>query len=719
MKVTLKIFEADQEVISKELQEGSYTIGRDPSCDISLDGDGISRQHLEVRVTESAVYLTNMSSSGKVFFHGKPIETVELSSGDQFNLGPYKVIAFFGTQPKTDFSHALLDSREEEPKREPEPAPAPPERENAFGFGDFGGGEPFGGGGGAEPAEPEPRADGGVIVEEPAAAAAPELVDDAGGSVGGETLVQPKPLVAKILFEEGPRKGEELFIETYEITLGRSKRADIYIDDDKLSRVHAKITRVGMGYRLIDLNSRNGTYVNGMRILEHPLSSFDTISLGRSKIKFLIHDIMIQEQGRQAATQILPTDQTRSVMLTPTREAQILALQQAPAEAPPAIPPIAEPGAPYGIFPTPEQKKGLTPLSKLLLGSLVALGVVYLVLPGGDKTQPAPKPDAPVAQLTRPDEASKPAPLPPSMPQEFLDLSPEAQRALEGHYRSALRAAEREMYDEAVFHLGKIHEQVPYYKESRDLLELYNKKVKESQIAQAEEKAKRDEKQDLVIFLEEGLEYLKVGDFDRAAESFNSAIVVDPTNEMAKKGLRAAELKIRDIEKVPAEQDPEADKRQRVIELFQKAVAAFANKSYSEAIQTAEEIRKIELSGDTQYLSEAKQIIDRARMLQKEEFEPFLIQAKEKYAEADYNASRDLCEEMTKRDPSYAEAQECLLKARKQLNRLAKEAYVHGYILESMNKIEEAKQYWIRAKNYVRKGDDYYDKINKKLDYYQ
>jgi hypothetical protein len=36
-----------------------------------------------------------------------------------------------------------------------------------------------------------------------------------------------------------------------------------------------------------------------------------------------------------------------------------------------------------------------------------------------------------------------------------------------------------------------------------------------------------------------------------------------------------------------------------------------------------------------------------------------------------------------------------------------------------MNRIEEAKQYWNRAKNYTRSGDEYFDKVNKKLEYYQ
>jgi tetratricopeptide (TPR) repeat protein len=305
------------------------------------------------------------------------------------------------------------------------------------------------------------------------------------------------------------------------------------------------------------------------------------------------------------------------------------------------------------------------------------------------------------------------------MSKEFLELSPEAQRAVEGYYNTALKSADHEAYDEAVLNLKKIHEILPYYKQSREMMDQYTKKLKEKQIVEATEKAKKDEKQELALLLEEGMDNLKEGEFDKAAEAFNSAITLDPNNQTALKGLKAAEYKVKRFEDIPPEKDPEQEKRKMVGDLFQQAVEAFRLKSYQQAIEKAEAIRKVELKGDTQYLNEAKQIIDKAKMLQKEEFEPFLIQAKEKFAEGDYNSSRDLCDEMLKRDPAYDEAKECVLKAKKQLNRLAKEAYTHGYILESMNRIEEAKQYWNRAKNYIRPGDDYYDKVNKKLEYYQ
>ena len=76
--------------------------------------------------------------------------------------------------------------------------------------------------------------------------------------------------------------------------------------------------------------------------------------------------------------------------------------------------------------------------------------------------------------------------------------------------------------------------------------------------------------------------------------------------EEVRRSLKALRSDLRAL----SDKDPEQDKRKLVADLFQKAVASFTNKSYQEAIDTAENIRKIELKGDTQYLNEAKQIID-------------------------------------------------------------------------------------------------------------
>ncbi|HME91412.1 MAG TPA: FHA domain-containing protein, partial [Myxococcaceae bacterium] len=68
-----------------------------------------------------------------------------------------------------------------------------------------------------------------------------------------------------LLLLSGPSAGSryELAGET---VLGRSPRCEIALDDDKVSRRHARIRLVGGQARIADLGSRNGTRVNGERI---------------------------------------------------------------------------------------------------------------------------------------------------------------------------------------------------------------------------------------------------------------------------------------------------------------------------------------------------------------------------------------------------------------------------------------------------------------------
>jgi len=73
--------------------------------------------------------------------------------------------------------------------------------------------------------------------------------------------------------------------------LGRSTRADVRIDDDSISRLHAKVTLTGPNIVIEDLGSSNGTVVNGARVTRGPLKDGDKIRLGETVIlKFSFHD---------------------------------------------------------------------------------------------------------------------------------------------------------------------------------------------------------------------------------------------------------------------------------------------------------------------------------------------------------------------------------------------------------------------------------------------
>jgi predicted component of type VI protein secretion system len=71
------------------------------------------------------------------------------------------------------------------------------------------------------------------------------------------------------------------------MTVGTLESNDVVVDADRVSRVHAVFERFGATWCVRDLGSRNGTFVNGGRIIgERTLHSGDEIILGRLHMLF-------------------------------------------------------------------------------------------------------------------------------------------------------------------------------------------------------------------------------------------------------------------------------------------------------------------------------------------------------------------------------------------------------------------------------------------------
>ncbi len=87
---------------------------------------------------------------------------------------------------------------------------------------------------------------------------------------------------------EGPGAPRRLPLGLVHMVVGRAPTAAIQIDSIEVSRQHMALKRTGKEYRCEDLESRNGIYLNGIKIHSAVLREGDTIQLGN--VVFVYHE---------------------------------------------------------------------------------------------------------------------------------------------------------------------------------------------------------------------------------------------------------------------------------------------------------------------------------------------------------------------------------------------------------------------------------------------
>lgn len=235
------------------------------------------------------------------------------------------------------------------------------------------------------------------------------------------------------------------------ITLGRMKGNSIALSDSSVSLSHAKITRLGNDFFLKDLNSTNGTMLNGQSITEARLRDGDQLKFGEVIAYFRLEPVAaptpVPVPVSAPAPALPPVPAPMPVVAPissatvpssppppspprPTAQSVSTPLTTAPtpvaasAPANPAMLPAATPPLrPYAPLPTTPRKnsRGLASVIFGGAGVMVALSVVgflaWKFFTVDSEPAPPPNPDAPVAAAPNATPAkgiaaAKPAPVP-------------------------------------------------------------------------------------------------------------------------------------------------------------------------------------------------------------------------------------------------------------------------------------------------------------------
>jgi pSer/pThr/pTyr-binding forkhead associated (FHA) protein len=91
---------------------------------------------------------------------------------------------------------------------------------------------------------------------------------------------------AILTIQNGCFAGLEIKLKKAKTVLGRNLACDICLDDSLVSSEHAVVVRSNGSYILEDLNSRNGTCVDGESIQKKTLKNGSEISIGDFRLRF-------------------------------------------------------------------------------------------------------------------------------------------------------------------------------------------------------------------------------------------------------------------------------------------------------------------------------------------------------------------------------------------------------------------------------------------------
>ncbi len=299
----------------------SLVFGREAGCDVVVTGKDVSRRHAEILTTPKGYMVVDSSTNG-TFVNDEKIEGQRLlMRADVIRIGDEQFRFYADVAPAVQAP----------PSPPAGPAASPPQ---------------------AAPQTPPPPSGAGHRLNNTSfgMAAAPRP----SATVPSTPAGSPAPAaMGNFLFRTGPLKGQRYQIKTPVLNIGRADYNDLVLADPSVSTSHAKLQRREGVWMLVDLDSTNGTFVDGEKVQgESPLSPGVMVRFGDVQAVFEpTDDAMGTAKG--GGTKVI--EAFKPGPAAPAPAPKVAAPTPPPPKAPAPVPAVKRQPVPP---PVPAKKKG-------------------------------------------------------------------------------------------------------------------------------------------------------------------------------------------------------------------------------------------------------------------------------------------------------------------------------------------------------------------------
>jgi pSer/pThr/pTyr-binding forkhead associated (FHA) protein len=496
-------------------------------------------------------------------------------------------------------------------------------------------------------------------------------------------------------------------VDKPEIFIGRDpKKCQIVLNDSEVSSVHAVLRKNFVNMTLEDLNSSNGTLLNGQRINKTELDNNDEFIIGSTTFTVQVVSDLLESEGDR---------------LMPVEEGQIIErIEEIEEEIPldgldggegidfNTSDEVQEKSALKRIWKDPKKKK------KLIFGVVGLLLVIALMDDEPAKVEKASESDNKEAQVA-----------PEENPEQKVDpnkrqLSPDEIRALEAKYKIAESYVNDKKLDEALAELEQILSVDPDYANAKILysyVEKQNRLLKEEQERLKLEAAKAVIREEVKSMVVEAKEAAAERNVPRAEQLFAKILEKDPENmDVAPLKEELQRWQAQERAKAEAIAKAKAD-RQNMVDALAPGKKLFLAQEWHKA-----SLKLREFTGkkgmDEDLLKEAASMIAEADSQLAADVAPLLGKARSLKEGQDLKAAYETYLEVLVIDPTSKEALDEVDGIKDLLDMRSKRVYREAIISESLSLFGDAKEKFQEVQQISPTDSEYYKKATEKLKNY-
>lgn len=502
---------------------------------------------------------------------------------------------------------------------------------------------------------------------------------------------------------------DKFTVEDGEYTIGRDpEKCNVVLGDPEVSGTHAKIKKTKISCTIEDLQSGNGTLVNGERINSHELHNGDEIVIGSTTFSVVIaSDFLQQEQDR-----LMPVEENQVVEVEEIVEVDtnfdddMVEFDGEEGDG------FGEKSAAAGPQSLMDKIKDPKNRVKVIIGVIL---LVFLLLPAEeegnkDKGKNDDKKKSRVLGGDKKDDKKLTG-------KDKKPLTPEQIEEVEQNYLLGKELYDRGDYAGAMFELEKIFRLTDSYKNSREIYEFSKEGLANLERIKKKEQEEK-EKRELALRVKELVKKadgaVKERRVEYAESLFAEIMKLDPENFDVPKLKQDLEAYKREQERIAVEKAQKKAERDRQLNGLKPGEKFYIAKEWYKSINKLEEYLK-DNSLDEDLRTKATKMLTESRTNLSNIVDPLVGKARSLKEGQDLKTAYETYKEIMKYDPNNIEAIEEMNKINDTLTLRSKKVYREAIIAESLSLFDDAKEKFQEVQQISPTDSEYYKKATEKL----